>query len=253
MAERQPPVVLVFAGNDASGGAGLAADIQALTANGCHPAPVVTAITVQDTTGVVRAEPVDTELVMQQARAVLDDLSVSIIKTGLLMNADIVRCIAGLAREYSIPLVVDPVMQSGGGQAMADNGIIDAYLHELLPGALLCTPNTVEVYALDETAILSSGCDWTLVTGGHNTGDRIEHQLYHRDVPVRSFELARLPGEFHGTGCTLASACAAGIAHGQPVELAVAGALEYTARTVETAFALGKGQLIPNRSPHTPG
>lgn len=246
-------MVLVFAGNDPSGGAGLAADIQALTANGCHPAPVVTAITVQDTTGVTRAEPVDIEFVRQQARAVLNDLSVSVIKTGLLMNAGIVRCVADLAKEHSIPLVVDPVMQSGGGQAMADDDVLDAYLHELLPGTMLCTPNTLETTALGQAAILSSGCEWTLVTGGHDAGDRIEHQLYQGEAPVRAFEQPRLPGEFHGTGCTLASACAAGIANGQPVELAVAGALEYTARAVEIAFAPGKGQLLPNRLPRTHG
>jgi len=242
-----PPVVLVFAGNDPSGGAGLAADIQALTANGCYPAPVVTALTVQDTTGVARVEPVTPELVEQQARAVLNDLPVAAIKTGLLASTAIVFVVARLAREFSLPVIVDPVLKSGGGEVMTDTNIIDAYLGHLLPLATLATPNTLEADALDRERIFASGCQWLLITGGHEDGETIKHQLINKDGQVKVFEQPRLPGEYHGSGCTLASACAAGIARGLPVDQAVAEALRYTQQTIETAFTLGKGQQLPNR------
>lgn len=245
-----PPVVLVFAGNDPSGGAGIAADIQALAANGCYPAPVVTALTVQDTTGVARVDAVEPELVEQQARTVLNDLPVAAIKTGLLASAAIVSVVAQLAREFSLPVIVDPVLKSGGGKVMTDTGIVDAYLDQLLPLAVLATPNTLEADALDRDRVLASGCQWLLITGGHEDGKMINHQLFHKDGLEKVFEQPRLPGEYHGSGCTLASACAAGLARGLPVEQAVTEALHYTRQTLETAFALGKGQQLPNRLPN---
>lgn len=248
MADR-PPVVLVFAGNDPSGGAGIAADIQALTANGCYPAPVVTALTVQDTAGVARVDAVDPGLVEQQARAVLNDLSVAAIKTGLLVSTAIVSVVAQLAREFSLPVIVDPVLKSGGGKLMTDSDIVDAYLEKLLPLATLATPNTLEADTLDRERILAGGCQWLLITGGHEDGDVIRHQLLNKNGLVKDFEQTRLPGEYHGSGCTLTSACTGGVARGLPVEQAVTEALGYTQQTLETAFALGKGQRLPNRLP----
>lgn len=256
MADR-PPVVLVFAGNDPSGGAGIAADIQALTANGCYPAPVITALTVQDTTGVSRVEPVAPALVEQQARAVLNDLPVAVIKTGLLANAGIARVVAELAEEFSVPLVIDPVLASGSGQTMTSDDLVGTYVELLFSRCLLATPNLAEARTLGHASeekemaqnMITAGCQWVLVTGGHKSGDLLEHELYNRDGLARNFSNPRLPGEFHGSGCTLASACAAGIARNQSVEVAVASALTYTQRTLENAFAIGQGQKLPNRLP----
>jgi len=257
MADR-PPVVLVFAGNDPSGGAGIAADIEALAANGCYPAPVITALTVQDTTGVSRVEPVAPELVEQQARAVLNDLPVAVIKTGLLANAGIATVVAELAVEYSVPLVIDPVLASGGGQTMTSDDLVDAYIETLFPHCLLTTPNASEARTLGHANedkemarnMIAAGCRWVLITGGHKSGDELEHELYDGDGLARRFYGPRLPGEFHGSGCTLASSCAAGIARGQAVEVAIASALTYTHRTLEHALSIGRGQRLPNRLPH---
>lgn len=257
MAESGPPVVLVFAGNDPVAGAGIAADIQALTANGCYPAPVITALTVQDSVGVQRVDAVDPELVEQQARAVLDDLPVAAIKTGLLVNPEILARVARLAEAYRLPLIVDPVLGSGSGQSMTSGSLSRHYCEKLLPHTLLVTPNIFEARELaganhsDEQAqyMINAGCQWVLLTGGHQSGEVLEHRLYNSGGLVRSFAQPRLPGEFHGSGCTLASACAAGIARQQPPEQAVASALVYTLRTLEKAFTLGKGQSLPNRLP----
>lgn len=250
-----PPVVLVFAGNDPVGGAGLAADIQTLTARRCYPAPVVTALTVQDTSGVSRVEPVAVEMVEQQARAVLQDLPVTAIKTGLLATNETVALVATLAREFNLPLVVDPVVKSGSGDGLADETLYDRYRQLLLPGTLLATPNSLEALELgnaddaDAQAanIISTGCRWVLITGTHEQQADICHRLYSGDGLVKTIRQPRLPGEYHGSGCTLASACAAGIARQQDMQSLVVQALAYTQSTLEKAFKLGKGQRLPNR------
>lgn len=255
MAERPPPVVLVLAGLDPVGGAGLAADIQTLSMHGCHPAPVATALTVQDTVGVQSMQAVDTALVEQQARAVINDLPIAAIKTGLLACNATVELVARLARETGAPLVVDPVFASGGGKPLFAEPLDRAYMQSLLPRCLLATPNTLEAAALggaddidvQARAILATGCQWLLVTGTHETGAEITHRLYHDRMIRKTFHQPRLAGTYHGSGCTLASACAAGIAHGLDMEAAVTQALAYTRAALETAYAPGRGQSLPNR------
>ena len=250
-----PPVVLVFAGNDPVGGAGLAADIETLVANGCYPAPVVTAITVQDTSGVSRVEPVAVELVEQQARAVLQDLPVTAIKTGLLATNENVALVTALAKEFDLPLIVDPVMKSGTGDDLASETLHDSYRQLLLPVALLVTPNTLEARELGNTDdtetqvvnIINTGCQWVLITGTHEQQPDICHRLYSSDGLVKTIRQPRLRGEYHGSGCTLASACAAGIARQQEMQSLVVQALAYTQATLESAFQLGKVQQLPNR------
>lgn len=250
-----PPVVLVFAGNDPAGGAGLAADIQTLTAHRCYPAPIVTALTVQNTSGVSRVDPVGVELVEQQARKVLQDLPVAAIKTGLLATNETVALVAALVKEFDLPLIVDPVMKSGTGDNLASEALHDSYRQLLLPNALLATPNTLEARELgnaddvDTQAanIISTGCRWVLITGTHEQQPDICHRLYSSDGLVKTIRQPRLPGEYHGSGCTLASACAAGLARQQDMQSLVVQALAYTQSTLESAFQLGKGQQLPNR------
>jgi hydroxymethylpyrimidine/phosphomethylpyrimidine kinase len=255
MTDSSVPVVLLFGGNDPVGGAGLAADIQALTARYCYPAPVVTALTVQDTLGVSRVEPVAVELVEQQARAVLNDLPVAAIKTGLLATNETVALVAKLAKEFNLPLIVDPVMKSGSGDNLADEALHDSYRQALLPVTLLVTPNTPEAQELgnaddaDAQAanIIGTGCQWVLITGTHEQLPDVCHRLYSSAGLVKTIRQQRLPGEYHGSGCTLASACAAGVARQQEVQSLVVQALAYTQSTLENAFQLGKGQWLPNR------
>ncbi len=171
------PVVLVFAGNDPSGGAGLQADIQTLTSLGCHPAPVITAITVQDTVGVKQFIPVEAGLVIAQARAILEDMPVAAIKTGMLGSIENLTALAGILNDYpDIPLIVDPVLASGAGLALSDEPIEEALHALLLPQTTLLTPNTLEARRLAPDAdsidacghaLLTAGCQFVLITGTH--------------------------------------------------------------------------------------
>jgi hydroxymethylpyrimidine/phosphomethylpyrimidine kinase len=251
------PVVLVLAGLDPSGGAGLAADIETLTAHGCIAAPVATAITVQNTKGVMAVSEVDTALVEQQARAVIEDMPIAAIKTGLLASQANVELAARLARETGMPLVVDPVFASGGGKLLSSKPLDRAYLQSLLPLCTLATPNTLEATALGHADaidgqakhILGTGCEWLLVTGTHEPTADITHRLYYAGRLHKTFRQPRLPGDFHGSGCTLASACAAGIAHGLAMDVVITKALAYTQATLENALKPGRGQWLPNRLP----
>jgi hydroxymethylpyrimidine/phosphomethylpyrimidine kinase len=135
-----PPVVLIIAGNDPTGGAGLTADIQAITALGAHPAPVVAAITVQDTSDVAAADAISAARVMGQARAVLADMPVKAVKLGLLGDAAVGNAVASLLREHpSLPVVVDPVLAAGGGAQLADEALLQVYRNVILPRASVAT------------------------------------------------------------------------------------------------------------------
>lgn len=251
-----PPVVLIIAGNDPSGGAGLAADIQAVTAQGAHPAPVVSAITVQDTTDVAAVEAVAAIRVAEQARCILADMPVKAVKLGLLGDAAVGQAVATLLREHpGLPIVVDPVLAAGGGAALADEALLQVYRRELLPLATVLTPNVVEARRLASgvngpaaTALLELGVAHVLVTGGDEETPQVMNTLFSRGGGRKDFAWPRLPGRYHGSGCTLASALAALLARGWSVEDAVQEAQRYTWETLEAAWRLGRGQLIPNRA-----
>lgn len=257
MSNMNAPVVLVLAGLDPSGGAGLAADIETLTAHGCIAAPVVTAITVQNTKGVMFVSEVESALVEQQARAVIEDMPIAAMKTGLLASQANVELAAKLARETGVPLVVDPVFTSGGGKLLSSKPLDRVYLQSLLPLCTLATPNTLEASVLGHAddidaqakRILDSGCEWLLLTGTHEQTADITHRLYYAGRLHKTFRQPRLPGDYHGSGCTLASACAAGIAHGLTMDVVVTKALAYTQATLENALKPGRGQWLPNRLP----
>ncbi|MDA8363084.1 MAG: hydroxymethylpyrimidine/phosphomethylpyrimidine kinase [Gammaproteobacteria bacterium] len=251
------PVVLVFAGNDATGGAGLQADIQALTSLGCHPAPVVTAITVQDTIGVKQFSSVESGLVIAQARAVLEDMPVAAFKTGMLGSVANLTAIAGIVEDYpEIPLIVDPVMASGQGDELVEEPIEDALRALLIPQATLITPNSIEARRLAPDAdtldacaqqLLSDGCRFVLITGTHENTPKVVNRFYGNRRLLDTFSWERLPGSYHGSGCTLASACAATFAHGfDPVD-AVAEAQDYTWNAISHGQRLGMGQYLPDR------
>jgi hydroxymethylpyrimidine/phosphomethylpyrimidine kinase len=256
-----PPTVLVIAGNDPSGGAGIAADIQAITAAGAHPAPVITALTVQDTVNASRVEPASAELVAAQAAAVLEDIPVRAVKIGLLATADIARAVADLlALQPHIPVVLDPVLVAAGGAALAEEALVDVILRQLCPLTTLLTPNALEIRRLapgrDDIpgradALLQAGCDWVLAKGGDEADEgrgEVCNTLY-GGGSARTFRWPRLEGSFHGSGCTLASACAARIALGDPVEQAVERAQGLVHGWLEQAFRPGRGQLVPLRRP----
>lgn len=258
-----PPIVLVFAATDPSGGAGLQADILTLSSMGCHPLSVVTAVTIQDTMGVDGISPIDAEWVSDQARCVLEDIPVAAFKLGLLGSVEQIAAIAEVVSDYpEVPLILDPVLASGRGDELVNEEMVIALRELLVPQTTILTPNTLEArrLAADESEegeapdlaecarrIIASGCEYVLVTGTHENTPQVVNTLYGQTGVVRSDTWQRLPGSFHGSGCTLASAVAATIANGLEISDAVKDAQEYTWQTLRAAFRPGMGQHIPDR------
>ncbi|MFZ5723058.1 MAG: bifunctional hydroxymethylpyrimidine kinase/phosphomethylpyrimidine kinase [Pseudomonadota bacterium] len=250
------PVVLVIAGHDPVGGAGLQADIEAVAALGCHAATAVTALTVQDTRNVSSFEVTAPELLRAQIEAVLGDLQPAAVKIGMIGSGDNARVIARLLRQHPhIPVVLDPVLVAGGGGSLAGNDLQQVLLTELLPLAAVLTPNGPEARTLAGSDVLADcarrlaqhGAQHVLITGGHEPGDEIVTVLYGRDGELARHIHPRLPGNYHGSGCTLAAAVAALLAQGAPVGRAVGEALAYTWQTLDHAQRPGHGQAIPDR------
>ncbi|MDP1634392.1 MAG: hydroxymethylpyrimidine/phosphomethylpyrimidine kinase [Gallionellaceae bacterium] len=258
-----PPIVLTFAATDPSCGAGMQADILTIASMGCHPLAVVTGITVQDTSGVDDVQPVDADWVGDQARAVLEDMPVAAFKIGLLGSVENIAVIAEIISDYpDIPLVFDPVLSSGRGDELANEDMLDALRELLLPQTTILTPNSMEArrLVLDEDnehddpglsecakRILHMGCEYVLVTGTHEHTPKVINNLYGERGLVRSDSWPRLPGIYHGSGCTLASAIAALLANGLTIEEAVHEAQEFTWEALKYGFRPGMGQHIPDR------
>jgi hydroxymethylpyrimidine/phosphomethylpyrimidine kinase len=252
-----PPVVLVFGGNDPTGGAGLAADTLTVATFGCHAAPVATAVTAQDTEGLKQYVAVPPEVVIAQARAVLEDMPVAAFKTGMLCNSTIASAVASIVDDYpQIPLIIDPVQSSGRGDPLTEEPMEDALRVLLLPRALLVTPNVEEARrlapdsdTLDACAqeLLSLGCEYVLITGTHDATPQVLHRLYGNKRLLDTFVFERLPFSYHGSGCTLAAACAAVLAHGLEPANAITQALHYTFNTLKHGYRLGMGQHLPDR------
>jgi len=258
-----PPIVLVFAGNDPSAGAGLAADLLTFASLGCHALPVVTALTVQDTAGMEDFTAVDPDIVSDQARFVLEDMQVAAIKVGVIGSIENLAVIAEIAADYpDVPLILDPVLTTGGGDEFATDELINAMRELLLPHTTVLTPNSVEARRLatddsdeqegmtsDEAALRlrQFGPEYVLVTGTHENTPNVANALFNRSGRVRVDTWDRLPGSFHGSGCTLASALTALIACGMDIPTAAKEAQEYTYQTLKHAFRPGMGQFIPDR------
>lgn len=258
---KAPPAVLTFAATDPSGGAGIQADILTLSSMGCHPLSVITAITVQNTSGVEAISPLDADLVADQARAILEDIPVAAFKIGVLGSAENVAAVAEIVSDYpEIPLILDPVLASGRGDEFANDDILSAIKELLIPQCTVITPNTPELRRLileDEEesisiAVLSMrliemGCEYVLVTGTHEPTADVINTLFFEKGIVRSDTWQRLPASYHGSGCTLASALAATIARGLDISEAVREAQEYTWQAIKFGFRPGMGQFVPDR------
>jgi hydroxymethylpyrimidine/phosphomethylpyrimidine kinase len=247
--------VLAIAGSDSGGGAGIQADIKTITALGGHAASAITAITVQNTLGVHAVHPLPPDLVTAQARAVLEDIGADAIKVGMLGSRAMIETVAEiLAAAVGVPAVIDPVMLAKGGAHLLDADALDALGALLLPRAALFTPNAPEAAALTGTLVettddlrragemlLSRGAGAVLMKGGHIAGPRVVDVLM-TPQGESTFEGPRLETRHtHGTGCTLASACATGLAQGLPLDRAVARAWAYVAEAIRRAPGLGAG------------
>ena len=256
------PQVLVFAASDPSSGAGIHADLLTLASLGCHPLTAITALTVQDTTGVQSVHPVAAELLEQQARTVLEDMPVHAFKIGVLGSVENVVAVAEILSDYpEIPLIFDPVLASGRGDELSGEEIISAMREMLLPQTTLVTPNAPEARRLAQSdedeggpgidvcgqRLIEMGAQYVLITGTHESTPQVVNTLYGPNGVVRRDQWERLPGSYHGSGCTLASAIAGCIAGGANIEDAVRDAQDYTWNTLKNGFRAGMGQFIPDR------
>lgn len=253
MPPSSPPMVLAFAASDPTGGAGVQADLLTLAALGCHPLSVITALTVQDTRGVAEMLPIEPRWVSAQARGVLADLRPAAFKLGVLGSAANARAVRGVLDEHArVPVVVDPVLASGRGDRLGDAAsLVDA----IVSAATVLTPNSEEARALAGERDLArcarrlteAGAKYVLITGTHEPGDEVVNTLYDVRGRVDEARWPRLPGSYHGSGCTLASALAAGLAHGRDVPQAAREAQRYTWEALKRGFTPGSGQALPNR------
>lgn len=261
------------------------ADLMTLSALGCHPLTVVTAVTVQDSAGVEEVVPMDDDLLVDQARVLLADMPVAAFKIGVMGSIENIAAIAEIISDYpDVPVVLDPVLSSGRGDELADEDMVIALQELLLPLTTVLTPNSLEARRLaqaddedddgddfadeddesddedDDDAgaaaptleqcarqLIAAGCGHVLLTGTHESTTRVANVLYGRSGVVRRDEWDRLPGSYHGSGCTLASALAAWLAHGLDVGEAAHAAQEYTWRTLQAGFRPGMGQHLPDR------
>ncbi|MBL8251391.1 MAG: hydroxymethylpyrimidine/phosphomethylpyrimidine kinase [Candidatus Competibacter sp.] len=253
---------MTLAGNDPSGGAGIAADIETIVSLGCHPAPVITALTVQDTHNVQALLPVDAKLLLAQARAILNDMPVAAFKIGVIGGTENAAALHALLTAHpGIPVVLDPVLAAGGGTDLTDKGLIGAIQNLLLPLTTVLTPNSVEARRLAPEAdtlsacamaLLARGCQYVLITGGHEPTDGVTNTLYGNNRLLETFHWPRLAHRYHGSGCTLAAAIAALLAQGRELHSdsplsAIHRAQDYTWRALEAAYRAGGGQWLPQR------
>ena len=253
--------VLVLAGADPSGGAGVYADVQAIAAVGAHALPVITVLTVQDNNHVLALHPVPAAQVLAQAEALLATIPIAAVKIGIVGSRANADCIAALlvrikAAQPGLPVILDPVLASGHGDALTREDAV-AVLEPLLCHATLITPNLPEAAALchgvtdpaaQAAALFCRGASHVLIKGGHGEGDAVVNHWFAADGTTRSWHWPRLNGAFHGSGCTLASAIAGLLAGGSGMEAALGEAQAYCHQALESAFCIGPGQRIPART-----
>lgn len=248
--------VLVVAGSDSGGGAGIQADIKAITALGGYAATAITALTAQDTTGVHGVFGIPIDFIQQQMRVVLADIGADCVKTGMLHNAEVIAAVTDILESdaVDVPVVVDPVMVAKGGAPLLDPDSMEMLKSRIVPVATVLTPNVpeaealtgIEIHSDDDIeraadAMLALGAKAVFLKGGHREGDTIRDLLA---GPGGSEFLSqpRIPTQHtHGTGCTLASSIATGLAQGLPLRDAVARAQAYVHKAIEGAPGFGAG------------
>ena len=248
--------VLIIAGSDSGGGAGIQADIKTVTMLGAFAATAVTALTAQNTRGVFGVLPIAPDFIRQQIEVVLDDIGADAIKTGMLHDAAVIETVAAALTERApdVPLVVDPVMVAKGGAALIEPSAIETLKRRLIPRAAVLTPNLPEgeilvgrpiasVADMHDAArrLLMLGCRAVLLKGGHLPGETVSDVLA-SEAGIQMWQSPRIDTRHtHGTGCTLASAIAAGLAQNMALDAAVARARDYVRRAIESAPGIGHG------------
>ncbi len=252
-----PPVVLTISGHDPSGGAGIQADIEAISHHGCHACSVITALTTQNTVGVKRILPQPAELVAEQINVLFEDFKPSAIKIGVIGSGETAYALHKLILNHpEIPIIIDPMLTSGTGDPLSDQTIVTGLVELLIPLATLITPNSLEARVLAPQAVelkdcgqqlAGSGCTNVLITGTHENQSEVINTLYNKSGIVNSKIWQRLDASYHGSGCTLASSIAAMIALGRDPVSAVLESQRYTWQSLASGYKPGKGQYIPRR------
>jgi hydroxymethylpyrimidine/phosphomethylpyrimidine kinase len=250
------PAVLSFSGHDPSGGAGVQADIEAITSHQCHAASVITALTEQDTQNVTKLIPQDPGHIISQAKILMADIPIKTIKIGLLGHPETALAVHRILQQHpDTPVVFDPVLAAGGGTDLSSKDLIKTIRDFLLPCTTVLTPNSDEARRLtglnDLTecgiSLLEQGCEYVLITGAHEDTIEVSNRLFHDGNCIESYAWNRLPHSYHGSGCTLAASIAALLAQGLDVLDAINEAQEFTWNALQAGFQPGKGQHIPNR------
>ncbi|MCB1775602.1 MAG: hydroxymethylpyrimidine/phosphomethylpyrimidine kinase [Gammaproteobacteria bacterium] len=250
------PIVLCVGGHDPTGGAGIQADIETVRALGGRAITIVTALTVQDTRNVSAIDPVSTPTFRATLATLLADIRPDAVKIGLLAGCDQVDLLAASLAGLDVPVVLDPVLAAGGGFGFGNADIIRCIRDRLLPRTTLATPNREEARRLTgeheparaATALLDLGAGAVLLTGADEAGgDEVENQLWLPGPTSSQFRWPLLPGVYHGSGCTLASACAVSLGRGMAPEVAVTEAQTFTHQALTRATAPGHGQFLPTR------
>jgi hydroxymethylpyrimidine/phosphomethylpyrimidine kinase len=252
-----PPRILVIAGSDSGGGAGIQGDSRAITALGGFATTAITALTAQNTLGVQGIYDVSPKFVVQQITSVLEDIGADAIKSGMLHTAEVIHAVAGAIKPYTdtIPFVLDPVMVAKGGAALLESEALQALVKELLPQAFLVTPNIPEVELLSGMKVMNTetmiaagknivalGARSCLVKGGHLEGGNTVEDVLVTPQSTKVYSHERIHTQnTHGTGCTLASAIATGLARKEPLEMAVEKGRIYVLQAIRNAPKIGHG------------
>ena len=253
--KNKKPIVLVIAGHDPSGGAGIQADIESIASAGCYAISVITSLTAQNTDKITKISSQDPCFFREQIKLIFDDFNISACKIGMVSSPEIVSVIHEELSNIKVPIVLDPIINSGTGKNLSSKKTYEKILSELLPLSMIITPNSLEAKILTETddlkiaanKLLGYGTKSVLITGSHEKTNAVLNTLYEKDsLPVK-YEWKRLAGSFHGSGCTLSSRIAANIALGNNLQNAVEDAQEYTWQTLNNGLKLGKRQIHPNR------
>jgi len=254
---QSPPTILCLSGFDPTGGAGIQADIESIASMGGHAVPVITALTVQNTQNVSYFEQVEPQLFTEQVNKLLEDIPVKAVKIGMVGSLGIIESINAILKQNpDLPVIYDPVLAAGGGADLTTSDMLVAIQELLLPFTTILTPNSPEARQLSNKnelkdcglELMELGCDAVLLTGAHESNEHVNNLWFNEGKYVETFSWDRLPHEYHGSGCTLASAIAALIAQGLDPFNAVNEAQDYSWNSLKHAFKISdKGQFIPNR------
>jgi hydroxymethylpyrimidine/phosphomethylpyrimidine kinase len=254
------PVVLVMGGHDPTGAAGIQADIESIMVAGCQCVSLITVLTAQNTSEFKQVIPQTAENFRLQCQTLLSDIPIDVCKIGLIGDLGIAEVIVeALAKLNDVPVVVDPILQSGTGWTLAAGQLREFIQRSLLRRATVATPNSTEarllsgcqdIYQAGEK-LLAIGCPQVLITGADEATAEVSNILFMQDAEPVVYHWERLPGMYHGSGCTLAALTAAGIAKGYPVKTAIETAQEHTWKALKHGRRYGRLQLHPDRFHHS--